>query len=184
MYAETVDTQTITQASLQKEYEQCVFINCDLSGLDLRDVSFEECRFSGCNFTDVKINNTALKQIQFYECKMLGLQFADSNPFLLEMSFEKCQLDYSSFYQLKLKKTKFEDCSLRDVDFVEAELTEVNFSGSDLYAATFERTILTKADLRTAKNYNLDPEVNTMTNAQFSVQGLAGLLDKHKLNIT
>ena len=106
------------------------------------------------------------------------------NPFLLEISFDKCILDYSSFYALKLKKTNFGGCSLRDVDFVETDLTEADFSFCDLYAATFERTMLTKADFRTAKNYNLDPAVNSMNKAKFSVQGLAGLLDNHQLDIT
>ncbi|MDB9883268.1 pentapeptide repeat-containing protein [Bacteroidia bacterium] len=122
--------------------------------------------------------------MQFADCKQLGFHFANANRFILELDFVNCQLDYASLYQLKLPKLRFHDCSLKDADFVEADLSGGTFDGCDLYAATFERTNLSGVDFRTAKNYNLDPEINTMTRAKFSIQGLAGLLDKHKLQIT
>jgi uncharacterized protein YjbI with pentapeptide repeats len=114
----------------------------------------------------------------------MGIQFTDANRFLLELTFTNCILDYSSFYLLKLSKTRFSNCSLKDVDFVETDLSNVSLDKCDLYAATFERTNLTHADFRTAINYNLDPSLNTMTGAKFSVLSLAGLLDKYKLKIT
>ena len=45
--------------------------------------------------------------------------------FLLQMSFNNCQLNFASFYQLKLHKTQFVTCNLEAVDFTEAILQEV-----------------------------------------------------------
>ena len=114
----------------------------------------------------------------------MGIHFANANTFLLEMRFNNCQLDYTSFYKLKLPKLNFTDCSLRDSDFVEADIVGADFSGCDMYGTSFERTNLSKADFRTASNYNLDPSLNKMTGAKFTAYGLAGLVSKHKLDIS
>jgi hypothetical protein len=44
--------------------------------------------------------------------------------------------------------------------------------------------VLEKADLRTSFNYLIDPEVNKMRKAKFSIDGLPGLLGKYELEIT
>ncbi|MDA0778120.1 MAG: pentapeptide repeat-containing protein [Bacteroidetes bacterium] len=183
-YQVTIENSIITAETLCNDYEECTFINCDFAELNLAEVAFFDCSFSGCNLTNVKIKHTAFKKAIFNDCKLMGIQFTDANRFLLELNFTNCILDYSSFYQLKLNKTCFLKCSLKDVDFVETDLSNASFDKSDLYAATFERTNLTNADFRTAINYNLDPSLNTVTGAKFSVLCLAGLLDKYKLKIT
>ena len=49
--------------------------------------------------------------------------------------------------------------------------------------ARFGSTILAKADFTTAINLMLDPEMNTLKKAKFSVNGLPGLLLKYDLKI-
>jgi uncharacterized protein YjbI with pentapeptide repeats len=68
-------------------------------------------------------------------------------------------------------------------DFTETDLTEAKFENCDLSSATFENTILQKADLRTAYNYSIDPSINKLKKAKFSMTGIAGLLDKHDIEI-
>jgi|TARA_B110000908_G_C10200761_1_gene425200 fluoroquinolone resistance protein len=182
-YNQTYEGMVLSQSNLSPEYDVCTFTNSDFTGIDLRDVNFEECKFHNCNFTDVKIKNTAFKNVQFEECKMLGFQFSNCNPFLLEMNFNKCQLDYSSFYQLNLSKAKIENCSLKEADFVEAKLHKASFAGSNLYAATFDRTDLTQCDFRSAKNYSMDPNVNKLKGALFSKDEVLGLLVKYDIKI-
>jgi uncharacterized protein YjbI with pentapeptide repeats len=114
---------------------------------------------------------------------MLGLHFTNCNPFNLEINFNACQLDFSSFYQLKLANTRFINCSIKEADFVEADLTKADFSGSNLFGATFEQSNLTKADFRTAINFTINPEVNSMIGAKFSQNNAVGLLEKYNLSI-
>ena len=114
---------------------------------------------------------------------MLGLKFETCNDFGLAFSFENCNLNHSSFYQTKLKKTSFTNTQLQEVDFTECDLTSSVFSGSDFTKATFFNTILEKADFRTSFNFSIDPEINRIKKARFSVEGLAGLLDKYDIQI-
>jgi fluoroquinolone resistance protein len=92
-------------------------------------------------------------------------------------------LNFSSFYQLKVKKTQFKDCKLQEVEFITADFTSSIFSNCDLTHARFENTILERADFRSAYNFSIDPELNKITKAKFSQSGIAGLLDKYNLEI-
>lgn len=169
---------------LDKEYEDCVFDLCDFSDVKLTDISFIACTFKDCDFSNAKLNNTSFKDVTFQQCKMLGLHFDDCNKFLLEMRFENCTLNLSSFYQLKLKSIQFKDCQLQEVDFSSADLTNAQFLNCDLAHATFDNTILEKADLLTAINYAFDPEVNYIKKAKFSRESVIGLLVKYDIDIS
>jgi uncharacterized protein YjbI with pentapeptide repeats len=129
------------------------------------------------------LQNTSFKDAKFKNCKQLGLRFDQCNKLLFSVSFELCVLNFASFYRLKLKNTIFKECKLEEVEFIEADLTKASFHNCDLNRATFENTVLEGADLRTAYNFSVDPEINRMSKARFSVVGVAGLLDKYKIVI-
>ena len=171
------------QKITDSEYFKCEFINCNFSKSDLSHNDFMECSFQNCNFSLAILNNTGLKSIKFIGCKLMGLDFTICNTFLFSMSFEGCILDYSTFFQKKMKKTNFMDCSLQNVDFSNVDLTMALFKNSDLSGAIFAGTNLEKADFRTAKNYSFDPGENKMKRAKFSKSQLAGLLDKFDLDL-
>lgn len=165
------------------EYEYCDFTNCDFSNADLSAYIFVECTFDNCNFSLAALHKTAFKDVKFTNCNLLGLNFQDCDPFLLEMNFKDCHLNLVSFFKLKLKGTTFKNCNLQEADFIEADLTDAVFEHCNLSRATFENTILEKADFRTAQNYSINPSLNRMRKARFSKEGIAGLLDQFDLNI-
>ncbi len=115
---------------------------------------------------------------------MQGLHFEACNPFLLEYHFNQCVLNLSSFYQTKSKKTSFQNCILHEVDFTEADFSEANFDACDLAGALFDRTVLEKADFRSAINYSISPALNRLKKAKFSQDGLAGLLSDIGIEIS
>ena len=92
-------------------------------------------------------------------------------------------LDYSSFFEKKMKKTRFIGCSLVEVDFARTDLSGAIFDRSNLSGAVFSQTNLENADFRAAENFSFDPEQNRMKKAKFSISGLAGLLGKYNLLI-
>ena len=53
----------------------------------------------------------------------------------------------------------------------------------ELAGATFDRTNLEKADLRTAYHFIIDPDNNRIKKAKFSESALSGLLTKYDLVI-
>ncbi|HNW56723.1 MAG TPA: pentapeptide repeat-containing protein [Bacteroidales bacterium] len=165
------------------EFYNCSFISCDFSDKVFISAIFVDCVFSNCNLSMVKLNQCLLNDITFKESKLLGVDFSDciDRPFIVK--FENCGLDYSSFVRKKLAKTSFTGSSLRNVDFTECDLTKATFSNTDLTDAVFNRTILKEADFTSATNFNIDPELNNIRKARFSLYGLAGLLTKYDIKI-
>jgi len=164
-------------------YENCKFTNCNFYSSNLIDVTFRECTFSDCDFSLASLKNTALNDIHFTGCKLVGVQFDECNPFLFSVDFENCVLKLAVFYKVKLKKTGFKNCNLQETDFTEADMTSSLFDNCDLQRAIFQKTILEKADFRTSFHYSIDPEANRITKARFSRMGIAGLLDKYRIEI-
>ncbi|HAF29746.1 MAG TPA: hypothetical protein DCG75_11930 [Bacteroidales bacterium] len=181
---ENIKNQDFTKHYLSKgEYENCIFNNCLFSNSDLCDINFTECTFEDCDFSNSKINNTSFKDVKFVNCKLLGLHFDECNPFLLSFYFQSCILNFSSFYKLNLKNTNFKECKLEEVDFVESNLKNSVFCECDLNGAKFENADLESTDFRTSFNYSIDPEINRVSKAKFSLHGLPGLLDKYNIVI-
>ena len=83
-----------------------------------------------------------------------------------------------------MKKTLFKNCQIHEADFTEADLSSATFDNCDLFKTLFDRSILEKADFRTAYNYSINPENNRMKKALFSTQGLAGLLHKYDIVVS
>lgn len=164
-------------------FEDCKFIKCDLSYADLSHITFINCTFDTCNLSLIKLTNTGLQGVNFKDCKITGVNFGDSSSFSLEVGFSKCVLDYTVWHKKKLKGTVFDECSFEEADFSETDLTNAVFEKCNLNRAIFNRTILRSADLRTAHNFNIDPENNSINKAKFSADALAGLLVKYNLVI-
>ena len=165
------------------EYEGCSFSNCHFLSVDLSHLNFIDCVFTNCDLSLTKLNNTALRDVKFVGCKLLGLHFDDCNKFSFSAFFEGCNLNLSSFYKMNMKNSQFKSCSLHEVDFIEANLTSSIFDVCDLMGASFDRTVLEKADFRTSRNFIIDPEKNKLKKAKFSVATLPGLLEKYNLVI-
>jgi fluoroquinolone resistance protein len=165
------------------EYENCKFNNCDLSNANFSEFKLVNCEFNSCNLSLVRLNKTVLQNVKFKDCKLLGLLFEKCNPFGLELGLDSCNLNHSSFYKLKLKKIIFRNCQLQEADFSECDLSNSVFNNCDLSNTKFENTVLEKADLRGSVNFSIDPELNKIKKAKFSLTEIRGLLDKYDIEI-
>lgn len=174
----------IAAAELAKEYDNCTFTDCDLAEADLSGITFMDCEFTNCNLSNAKLKDTGMKTVRFRNCKLMGMMFMDCSSFLFSVDFTDCVLNFSSFYNLTLKKTNFTNCNLQETDLTDADLTEVVMDNCNLAGAKFEHTTLVKADLRTAYNYIIDPELNRVKGAKFSLQGIPGLLEKYQIQVS
>ncbi len=181
---QTFEKQDYTTLHLAKgEYEGCVFNACNFNASNLSNINFIDCTFTNCNLSTASLGNTGLRNVIFSDCKMLGMHFENCNTFLFAVSFTKCYLNLSSFYKCNMKKSVFISCSLHEVDFTECDLSAASFLHCDFHLSVFGNTILEKADLRTSFNYTLDPELNKIKKAKFSLQGSTGLLHKYNIEI-
>jgi uncharacterized protein YjbI with pentapeptide repeats len=184
VYNKTYDKINFKENCLKKgEYESCAFNSCDFSNADLSEIKFLGCSFTSCNLSLVKLRDTSLRDIVFKGCKMLGLHFDACNKFGLSFRIETCPLNHSIFYKVKIRETTFINSQLNETDFTESDLTGSVFDNCDLTGATFEQTIIEKADFRTSYNYSIDPEINRIKKAKFSLPGVVGLLNKYDIQI-
>jgi len=165
------------------EFEECTFIECIFDEHSISNLIFRECEFQECNFGKAVLKNTVFNDVRFINCKMIGLDFSICSTMLLSMYFSDCNLNFSSFYLLRLKGIIFMNCSLESVDFTETDLTSATFDNSNLKQATFEHTILDRTDFRSARNYQIDPEKNKLKKTKFSKEGLKGLLTNYDIII-
>lgn len=168
---------------MYNEFENCIFRDCDFSACDFLAVVFVECTFYSCNFNAARINYVCFRTAIFIDTDFTGVNFSMCNPLVFEVHFESCTLDFSKFYNLKMKRTTFKDCRLIAVDFMNADLTEAVFSNCDLYRAVFDKTTLIKADFMTAYNFAIHPEKNKLKKALFSRMNLKGLLDTYEIQV-
>lgn len=166
------------------EYEGCSFINCNLYEVDFSNSFFIDCTFDSCNLTLANLNHCSFQEVQFIGSKLMGCQFKNCSTFGLSIHFQSCLLNHASFYKLNLKGSLFINSNLSEVDFTACNLKLADFSGSDLNQAVFMQTVLEQADFRTALNFQIDPTVNKLRKALFSLQGLPGLLSAYQLHIS
>lgn len=172
-----------TTALPKGEYEGCVFKSCNFSGVTLVGSTFAECEFVDCNLSMANLAEVTLNDVQFTSCKMLGLRFDSCNEFLFDVSFDRCALNFCSFYKRKVRKVTFRNCSLLEADFTEADLTGAHFTDCDLNGTVFYMSNLEGTDFRSALNYSFDPALNKVKKAKFSMEGLPGLLSKFDIEV-
>lgn len=165
------------------EFDSCEFLNCNFSETDLSDCDFIDCKFENCNLGLTKLNGTGLKNVRFNKCKLTGVDFSFCSDFLFDVGFIGCIFSYAIFFKNSLVKSVFDDCTLNEAQFTESDLREAEFKNCSLSGTVFIRNNMEGADFRTAENYIIDPELNRMKNALFSLQGVSGLLFKYDIVI-
>lgn len=164
-----------------KEYEECTFSHCDFTNCNFSGVAFTDSNFDNCNFKEAEINYVGLRNVQFNNCDFTNVNFAMTDQLLFEFHFKDCLLDYSKFYALKLKQMTFTNCSMIAADFMGTDLTAVLFDNCNLHQAVFTDAKAEKADFVTSYNFTIDPEKTRLKKAQFSKDGLKGLLSKYEI---
>jgi uncharacterized protein YjbI with pentapeptide repeats len=63
------------------------------------------------------------------------------------------------------------------------DLTNAQFDNCDFTGAVFENTLLEKADFRSSYNFQIDPEINEIARAKFSMSTVLGLLFKYDIQV-
>lgn len=172
---QTFEKKDFTAEPMEDEYLDCVFINCNFEQQQLGKIVFEECRFEQCNFCLSKTNKTSWHNVRFSGCKMIGIDLTASNPFS-SFTFEKSNLQYAVFAQMKLKGLHFIQCNLQEVDFSDTDLSSAIFDQCDLLRTVFYNTNLENADLTSAYHFLIDPRINQLKNARFSRDNIEGLV--------
>lgn len=163
------------------DYEECIFEGCHFQNGFLDNQNFVDCTFSECDLSNTNIAHTLWNEVTFESCKLVGTPFDKSNPTMMRLKFENCNLTLAVFFDLILQKTDFTGSNLTQADFTQTDLTEANFTDCNLDNTLFKNTNLSKADFTKAFHFTIDPERNILKKARFSKEELIGLLKKHDI---
>jgi fluoroquinolone resistance protein len=111
---------------------------------------------------------------------VIGVNWADGSwskgGLLNSIGFDVCDISYSTFIGLELKKLTLTNCTAKDADFAEADLTQADCSGTDFAESRFLHTNLTEANFTDARNYAIDVALNVIKKAKFSLPEAVNLL--------
>ncbi len=163
------------------EFDSCVFERCVLHGSTFAHCRFGSCRFIGCDLSNAKVPSTRFRDVEFRSTKLIGIDWTKADGMsdraaMASTTFTECVLDLSSFYGLNLRGTTMERCSAKEIDLTEADLRDAVCRGTDFAGARFHGTDLENADLSGALNYAIDPRVNKVKRARFTLPEAAALL--------
>jgi uncharacterized protein YjbI with pentapeptide repeats len=174
------DLDLAGQRLMGSEFHDCQFEACTFTETVFQGCRFVGCTFSKCDLSLAQAPGSAFSATRFFDSRVIGVDWtqADWSGISLgqPIGFERCALSHSTFIGLRLPGLQIKDCLAADVDFREADLSRADFSGSDLEQSLFSSTNLSKADLRTAHNYQIAPERNTLTGARFALPEAMSLL--------
>ncbi|HLW02309.1 MAG TPA: pentapeptide repeat-containing protein [Ktedonobacterales bacterium] len=178
-----LDLQLSQETMEAREFENCTFTRCTCIDVIFAKCRFLDCAFEGCTLSAVQFPNSSFTDVRFSRSKVIGIDWSQARAANLgPLVFTECELNYSSFSTLTLRKLVLHSCRCREVDFVEADLTDGDFEGTDFELSRFFKTNLTNANFRKAAHYQIDVFNNTIKKAQFSLPEALALLQS--LDIT
>lgn len=164
-----------------KEFDSCMFKDCDFNETLFKQCKFIDCVFINCNLSLVKLFYSRFLDVTFEKCKMIGIDWtrADWPSFALPspLKFYSCLINDSHFFALNLKELVLCQCKIHDVDFRGGDFSQADFSGSDFKNSLFNESNLCEADFTDAINYNINIFNNKISNAKFSSYEALSLLN-------
>lgn len=134
-------------------FNNCKFIDCDLSEALFNIASFTNCIFSGSKLSNIDFSDIRIKDCNFSDAVMENCIF---QKILVKNEIKK----------LDLRGCTFDNTYLKNSAFIFCDLEKVNFEGSELTSVVFERSNLKETNLNRCKidgigfeNCNIDKTV-------------------------
>ena len=166
---------------ISKEFDGCIFKECDFGEAILNKSKFVDCHFIRCNLSLIKIQQSQFFDVVFEECKLVGVDWTvvswSQYVFCSPVKFYKSILNDSSFFGLSLEEIEIEECKAHDVDFREGNFSSATFYNTDFANSLFNKTNLTNANFIEAINYDIDVLFNEVSKAKFSRHEAVRLLE-------
>lgn len=155
---EDINFGLITSYMRDAKYTDCLFRECEFSGLHMEQAKFDNSEFVDCRFDLTKLDDASFRNSSFRgedvylgSASMACTDFTYSN--LASVDFSRAYAPGSLFVECDLDKTNFSRSNLRGANFSRADALGSDFTGADLRGANFFRADLrganfTGADLR------------------------------------
>jgi uncharacterized protein YjbI with pentapeptide repeats len=161
----------------------CVFERCNFTKSRLQKGKITNCIFKNCNLSLVGILGCRLQNVRFLDCKIIGIEFFLCDHTFFSVAFENCIVYGCNFSDLNMKHTSFVKSSLKECHFTNTILAGACFDETNLEGSFFHGCDLSKANFSKALNYMIDPKVNNIEKAKFSLPEAVSLLHGFGIDI-
>lgn len=98
----------------------------DLSNQQLTEHSYQQIIFDNCNLIGINFTDSYLENITFKNCNLSYSNFSNTN--LKNIIFDNCNLKESTFSMVKWKSLNFENSDLTEVEFFQTSLQNLDLS--------------------------------------------------------
>jgi uncharacterized protein YjbI with pentapeptide repeats len=152
-----------------KEFARCTFRRCKLPESRWARTKLEDCVFEDCDLTGMLPHELALRGVVFKGTKLMGVDWTELGK-LPDVSFERCDLRYASFVKQRFRATRFVGCIAREASYLEVDLTEADFTDTDLTGSTIRGCSLGKTNFSHAIGVFFDPQHNKVKGARIAIE--------------
>jgi uncharacterized protein YjbI with pentapeptide repeats len=125
---------------IEPVFSECRFEHGILTGSTLRYGRFVDCVISDCDLSGTILDECAFTRVEFRSCRASGLQAPHAR--LIDVGFSHCKLQGANFRRTVWERAELSACDLREADLYEAQMPGSRILNSDL-----SQLELTKADL-------------------------------------
>src|SRR5579862_7114295 len=165
----------------RKDFDHCTFTGCTFTETVFESCSFRDCSFTDCDLRLAKVQGCRFSNTHFEKSKVTGINWTTTNwhrnGLFIPVHFAECDISFSAFVGLDLKKIQIIRCIAKDADFAEADLTQADCTETNFAQSRFLHTNLTEADFSSATGYGIAPSKNTLKKTKFSLPEALSLLD-------
>ena len=150
------DLRELNIGCYTEKYTNCDFSNSDMTGMDMRDISFVGCNFTNAKLDNANFTNTRLESCIFENASMIGAELIKAN--IDGTSFDNANLSSANLSNVTLINSTFVDADLSDSKFSNTVVRSTLFTGSDVSRVDFTFTMLngySLSNLKEAKNLDL-----------------------------
>lgn len=179
-YDEKYEGIEIQEDIRDMDFEYCIFKNCKINSITLRNCSFTDCVFENCIIGNNKFIVTTLEDCNFIKCNLLNVNWIEvleeGSPLMPFAKLENCNLKYNSFFEMHLNKFDFKESTIVESEFYKCNMTNANLNRCNLMHTTFSSCNLFAADFINAKDYQIDIRTCNVEKAHFTLPDAMNLL--------
>lgn len=124
-------------------FTDCIFEQCDLSGLPLCDGTLNRTEFIGCRGTGATLDRLKMKDVLFRDCQLNYLTISDC-------VMERTEFNHCDLSNMMLFASRQKDLSLNSCKLNRSEINATSLAGVDLSDCEMESLITQGENLRGA----------------------------------
>lgn len=150
------DLRELNIGCYTEKYINCDFSNSDMTGMDMRDITFVGCNFMNAKLDSANFTNTRLKSCTFENASMIDVELIKAD--IDRTLFDNANLSSANLSNATLFNSTFIDADLSDSKFSDTVVRSTLFTGSDVSRVDFTFTMrngYSLSNLKEARNLDL-----------------------------